>query len=299
MATQLRHHDPLQEAIERETEALFEKGYVILRDVADRRMIAALDEDFREPFAKTPPSRGNFFGEKTVRFGRALIRSRHSASLVQDPLVLGIAERALAPWCESIQLNLTQAIAVHPGAPQQLPHRDQDMWPGPKGEMEYMVNVIWPLTRFTRENGATMVWGNSHKEEKDRYIADDDTIAAEMEPGSCLIFLGSTLHGQGANESDEIRRALVVGYSLSWLRSYENQMLSYPPHIARRFPPGLADLVGYRQVPPNLNNFEGQSPTVLLQDDIPEHFGAVDNFRPDQVEAIDYYFQHRKPRIVR
>ena len=60
-----------------------------------------------------------------------------------------------APWCDTIQLNLTQAMALHPGAPPQLPHRDQDMWRGAIGEIEYLVNVMWPFTRYTRENGAT------------------------------------------------------------------------------------------------------------------------------------------------
>ncbi len=49
-----------------------------------------------------------------------------------------------------------------PGAPPQLPHRDQDMWRGAIGEMEYLVNVMWPFTRYTRENGATVVWPDSH-----------------------------------------------------------------------------------------------------------------------------------------
>jgi hypothetical protein len=37
---------------------------------------------------------------------------------------------------------------------------------------------------------------------------------------------------------------------------------------------------------------------VLLRDDVPEHLGAVDLFRPDQVEAIDHYHQHGKPKLV-
>jgi ectoine hydroxylase-related dioxygenase (phytanoyl-CoA dioxygenase family) len=294
----LKSQDILDGKIAYWTDRLLGTGYVIIPNAADPEVIAGIDEDFREPFEKTPFSQGNFFGNRTVRFARALIRSRHSATLVQDGLIQGIAERVLLPFCESIQLNLTQAIAVHPGAPAQLPHRDQDMWGGPKGQMEYMVNVIWPLTRFTRENGATILWGKSHREEKNRYIPDDDTIAAEMEPGSALIFLGSTLHGQGANVSDEVRRALVVGYSLSWLKSYENQFLAYPPEVARHFSPELANLVGYAQIPPNLNNFEAQSPTVLLRGEVPEHLGAIDAFRPDQKEAIDYYCQHGKPRLV-
>src|SRR3546814_16889592 len=59
----------------------------------------------------------------------------------------------LLPWCERIALNLTQAIEIHPGALPQVPHRDQDMWEGPTGGLEYLVNVMWPLNTFTRENG--------------------------------------------------------------------------------------------------------------------------------------------------
>jgi len=298
MATRFKQHVSLESDIDYYSSLLLKEGYVIIRQAERPETIQALDNDFKEPFARTPFSQGNFFGERTVRFGRALIRSVHSAALVQNRLVLGVSERVLLPWCESVQLNLTQGIAVHPGAPAQLPHRDEGMWSGPKGDIEYMVNVIWPLTRFTKKNGATLVWVGSHEEEKDKYILDDGVVAAEMEVGDALLFLGRTLHAQGSNESNEIRRALAIGYSLSWLKPYENQMLAYPPSIARSFPRELAELVGYRQIPPNLNNFEAQSPMRLLEEDVPEYLGAVDAFLPEQVEAINYYHQHRKPRLV-
>jgi ectoine hydroxylase-related dioxygenase (phytanoyl-CoA dioxygenase family) len=298
MATQLAHQPSLQDEVQIWTDRLLEKGYVIIPDVVDAAILKGLDADLAEAFERTPFSCGNFYGTKTKRFGRALLRSPHSATLIQQELVLGIVKRALGPWCDGVQLNLTQAIAVHPGAPAQLPHRDQDMWPGPKGEMEYTLNVIWPLTPFTRNNGATRVWGYSHREEKDKYITDSDTISAEMAVGSVLLFLGSTLHGQGANTSDEIRRALVVGYSLNWLKQFENQFLSYPPEVARSFSKDLAGLIGYAPIPSNLNSFEGQSPMILLEDEVPEHLGAVDLFRPDQVDAINHYYEVGKPRLV-
>src|SRR3546814_4276017 len=57
---------------------------------------------------------------------------------------------------------------IHPGALAQYPHRDQDMWQGPKGEVEYLLNVIWPLSPFTAENGATRLWPHSHRPDADR-----------------------------------------------------------------------------------------------------------------------------------
>lgn len=83
-------------------------------------------------------------------------------------------------------INVSQAISVHPGAPAQLPHRDQDMWRGPVGEIEYLVNVIWPLTSFTPTNGATRVWPRSHGAAALRADPPCDPVDAVMAPGSAL-----------------------------------------------------------------------------------------------------------------
>jgi hypothetical protein len=82
---------------------------------------------------------------------------------------------------------------------------------------------------------------------------------------------------------------VVVGYSLGWLKTYENQFLAYPPAIARTFPPDLAALVGYRQHRPNLGNFEGQCPSVLLEDEADRPLAAIDALRPDQTALIDAF----------
>ena len=144
------------------SEELREQGYCIIRGALPRETIAALDQDLAGDFARTPFCEGAFYGATTKRFGRLLIRSPQAAALVRHASILATVEALLSPWCDQIQLNVAQAIAIHPGAPAQMPHRDQDMWRGPVGEIEYLVNVIWPLTPFTAENGATIVWPDSH-----------------------------------------------------------------------------------------------------------------------------------------
>ena len=115
------------------TERLLSEGYCVIPDLmADT--VAALDRDLAPAFEGTRFCEGGFYGEKTKRFGRLLTRSLHAETLVMHPLITGIAEQILSPWCDTIQLNLTQAIAVHPGAYPQLPHRDQEMW---RGEIGY------------------------------------------------------------------------------------------------------------------------------------------------------------------
>lgn len=272
--------------VARWTEALLSEGWCVIPDVIPKETIRALDRDLAPAFDETPFCQGGFYGARTKRFGRLLARSSHSEALVRHELVLGIAERVLEPWCDTIQLNLTQAIALHPGALPQLPHRDQDMWRGPVGETEYLVNVMWPFTPYTRRNGATLVWPESHGPRALAEVPKASEVPVEIEPGSALLFLGSTLHGAGGNVSDEVRRGAIVSYCLGWLKPYENQWLAYPPEVARNFDPELAALVGYRQHRPNLGNYEGRCPSSLLGPADVRPAGAVDALRPDQEAEV-------------
>ena len=283
----------LDAAVERLTDVLLEQGYCVIPDLLPREMIAALDRTLATDFAETPFCRGGFYGARTRRFGRLLVRSPLARKIVQHDLILGIVRRALSPWCDTVQLNLTQGLALHPGAPPQLPHRDQDMWRGAIGETEYLVNVMWPFTRYTRENGATVVWPDSHGKRALDPEPPTGEFPVELEPGSALLFLGSTLHGAGGNASDEVRRGAIVSYCLGWLKPYENQWLAYPPEIARRFDPELAALVGYQQHRPNLGNYEGQCPSVLLRRDVPERFAATDALRPEQEELVAQFVREQ------
>ena len=278
------------------TARLLDQGWCVVPSLVSRNFVGRLDSELAEDFDETPFCEGGFYGARTKRFGRLLARSPLAARLVQHPLVLGITRAVLGPWCDTIQLNLTQGLALYPGAPPQLPHSDQDMWRGSVGEIEYLVNVMWPFTRYTRENGATVIWPHSHG----RHALDEPVplgeFPAELEPGSALLFLGSTLHGAGGNASSEVRRGAIISYCLGWLKPYENQWLAYPPAIARSFNPELAALVGYAQHRPNLGNYEGQCPSVLLNDVVPRRFAAVDALRPDQEKLLaDYVRQQDWP----
>lgn len=283
----------LDAAVERWTNVLLEQGYCIIPELQSRETMSALDRDLAADFAATPFCKGGFYGTRTKRFGRLLVRSPRAGKIVQHELVLGIVRRVLSPWCDTVQLNLTQALALHPGAPPQLPHRDQDMWRGAIGETEYLVNVMWPFTHYTPQNGATVIWPNSHGHHALKADPPAGEFAVELEPGSALLFLGSTLHGAGGNATEEVRRGAIVSYCLGWLKPYENQWLAYPPEVARTFSPALAALVGYQQHRPNLGNYEGQCPSVLLRPDIPERLAATDALRPDQEELVAQFVREQ------
>ncbi|MGK6321366.1 phytanoyl-CoA dioxygenase family protein [Sphingomonas sp. DT-204] len=270
-------------------DALLSDGYVIVRATVPEAEVEAIDAELASAFDETPFCEGGFYGARTKRFGRLLARTDRAARFVQHAQILGAAERVLSSYCDTIQLNLTQAIALHPGALPQFPHRDQDMWCGETGRIEYLVNVMWPFTDYSADNGATLVWPGSHGENCHQGEPGQAPIVAEMRPGDALLFLGSTLHGAGGNRTNAVRRGMIVSYCLGWLKPYENQWLAYPPEVARRFPPELAGLVGYRQHRPNLGNYEGRCPSILLGAPPEGPIGAIDALRPDQAEGVAAY----------
>ena len=280
---------PARPSPETWTHQLLRDGYCIIQDALPSSDVAALEADLDPMFAATPLCQGRFYGERTKRFGSLLKHSPQMSAVVMNAIILDIVETVLGNACDRIQLNVAQAIEIHPGEARQLPHRDHDMWQGAKGAHEYLVNVIWPLTPFTRENGATLIFPHSHGATGMARADLDEPVAAECGPGSAICFLGSTAHGAGSNLTDLPRRGIVVGYCLGWLKPYENQWLAYPPEVARTFAPELSALVGYAQHRPNLGNYEGQCPSILLRDDVPSHIGAIDALRPDQEAMIATY----------
>jgi ectoine hydroxylase-related dioxygenase (phytanoyl-CoA dioxygenase family) len=155
--------------------------------------------------------------------------------------------RSVLAHATSVQLHLTQLIAIGPGEPAQPVHRDQwafDFFPFPPG-YEVQCNTLWALTDFREANGATRVVPASHRAADRLQLTNDDTVPAEMAAGSVLFYTGSLYHGGGANRSDAVREGINLTYAVSWLRQEENQYLSVPAEIARTLPEPLLRLMGY------------------------------------------------------
>lgn len=266
--------------------ALLSKGYLILRRAAEPAAMLEMSRSLDERFSHTPFSVGAFHGERTKRFHRLLERAPRSAELVLHEQVLGTARIVLEPWCDFPELNLTQGVEIHPGAPAQIPHADQGMWPVPKGSMEFCVNVFWPLGPFTAENGATRVWPRTHFKPRLPGQLLAEPVVCEMEPGDVLMMLGSTVHAAGANRTARPRRALIVSYCLGWLKAYENQSLAYSREFVRGLDPELAALLGYRWHRPNLGTYDGQCPSILLGVDVPDALATVDALSPEHERIV-------------
>lgn len=266
------------------------RGYAVLRNVIDPAVIAALDEASLPVFARTPFSKGSFYGERTKRFLGLLKHMPGIAALVQHQLILKLATQILDE-CDSIQLNSTQAIEVHPGALPQPPHRDQVVWHERSDEFDFVVSVACPFNDYSAHVGTTRIWPSTHLYREGAYDVGRDPVDIEMGPGDALLFSGRVMHGQGTNESNRIRRGIIFSYSLGWLKPFENMMLTYPPAVARRFPPGLAELIGYRMQRPNLGSVGGKCPSILLQGEAGEigGLGFNDMFTPELARRVEAF----------
>lgn len=151
-------------------------GYVIFDRLLPERLVDQVRAELEPWFAATPRCQGDFYGWNTTRFGSVLLKSKTSWELVMHERMLFIMDEVLGPHCDWYQLNLTQAVRLHPGQRQQVPHRDEEMWPCIKNGAEYLVNVMWALSDFTAENGATLVWPRSQFNRLSREVHPADAV---------------------------------------------------------------------------------------------------------------------------
>ena len=225
---------------------LEKNGACIVANRLPDELVDRLVDETADLIANSASGNDDFTGRRTKRTGALVARSEACRETIIDPLVLAVTRAFLADFCATIQMMLTQTIAIYPGQGSQPLHRDRGAWGAylPRS-IEPQVNTIWALTDFTEANGATrVVPGSNHWPEEQR--AEPGEIAqAVMPKGSVLFYTGSVIHGGGENRADDVRIGLNVDYCLDWLRQEENQYLSCPPDIARTLPQEVTDLIGY------------------------------------------------------
>jgi ectoine hydroxylase-related dioxygenase (phytanoyl-CoA dioxygenase family) len=116
----------------------------------------------------------------------------------------------------------------------------------PKPHPLLQLASITALVDFEVANGATRVVPGSHRWPHERQPEPDEIADAVMPAGASVIYLGSTIHGGGANDTKDVwRRGVHLSYVLGWLRTEENHYLGTPPEVARRLPRKARELLGY------------------------------------------------------
>ncbi len=256
------------------SEILSRDGAAIVEGAVEPNLLAALNNDLDRFVADVGVGLRNpthdrmveFYGSSTVRFDGLPAKSNGFVEVLQLPLLQGVADVVLKPQCEDYLLNTAQLIEIRPGETVQRIHRDEDAWPHmPPAKPQLEVEAMFALTDFTRANGATQVVPGSHLWDPDRQPTAGEITYAEMPAGSALIYLGSTLHGGGANTtSDQRRRGMFLGFVVGWLRTEENMFLTVPLDAAKTMPVRVQELLGYKPHGP-IGVVDVGSPMALLR----------------------------------
>ncbi|MFZ6005925.1 MAG: phytanoyl-CoA dioxygenase family protein [Actinomycetota bacterium] len=245
-------------------DAIEEDGAVIVGALLSAEVVEHVNAEVEAAVAAADPSEAMFnpimeafHGPFTKQVaGVPGISRTFAVEVMCHPLLLALCDRFLSPSCARYQLNLGHLLQRGPGADDQWLHRDELVWGDvPKPSPELQLASVIAFVDFTRENGATRVVPGSHRW-ADRQLSPAEQLAqpapladqiahAEMPAGSAVIYTGGTIHGGGANSTDEPRRGAHLSYCLGWLRTEENNYLSVPPNVARGLPRQAQEVLGY------------------------------------------------------
>jgi len=228
-------------------DALATMGAVIVESLLDEALIDAFTADIQPTFDEQGYLfKNEFNGYQTHRIGGVANHSQYFAEILANAKVLAVAEAILRPHCECIQVGSTTAIEILPGEKAQVLHRDDSIYPIDLLPFELQVSALWALDDFTEENGATRVVAGTDRVTDATTGEAWHTDSAIMPKGSLVMYLGSTLHGGGANHSSQHRRAVVNTYCLGWLRQEENQYLTLPQAVVGQQSEAVRRLLGFQ-----------------------------------------------------
>lgn len=233
--------------------ALIKDGGVIVANQVQGDLVDKVNAELRPHFdTQGNKFQNTFNGHKTLRLSGILGLSRTASELIAHPRVLEVANALLLPNCINYRIGSCTAIEIHPGEGMQELHRDDSEYPIRIPDVEFQISAMWALDDFTKENGATQVVLTPNSQEDVSAINPQDVTQAAMPKGSVLFYLGSTIHGGGANLSQAPRSGLINTYSLGWLRQEENQYLTIPREVADSYPEHIRRLMGYQAHGPYL-----------------------------------------------
>lgn len=222
----------------------------------------------RQPGFHHDDSDTAFYGGNTKRIqGLAAKSAVFVQSVLLNELLLGIADSLLLPHCGNYWMSQAETIFIGPGNRAQVLHRDDVNWSQAASlGIDLQVSALVALGDYDAEVGATMVIPRSHLTHGHgaENFNTADARPVELQPGDALVYLGSLVHGGGANRTtNRTRKALYIGYLLGWLTPEEAVPQSITEDVARTLPARARELLGWANIHGNAAS-EGVHAAVQL-----------------------------------
>ncbi|HAM02603.1 MAG TPA: phytanoyl-CoA dioxygenase [Acidimicrobiaceae bacterium] len=240
------------------------EGWVVVPGAIALDLVEAINDDLLrlERALGIVPADNLFEGLHTTRIYNLLVHGQLYERIPVHPNVLPIVERVLDP---GLLISSLSSIAIGPEESAQPIHSDDQLIPLPKPHPPIICNTMWAITDFTEENGATRLCPGTHlADQSPNPLESYDSIPAEMEKGSVLVWVGSLWHGGGANRTDRRRVGIAMNYCAGYIRQQENQQLGIPLATIKRFPRRLQELCGFSIYAGLMGHIDKQHPGKLL-----------------------------------
>lgn len=242
--------------------ALMRDGYVIVEGLLDVQTCRTLREEGERLLSGT--GRNSFEGFKTQRVYNILAKTRLFDDLLDHPRLLALIDHVFEP---NYLLSQAQIINILPGEDAQSLHFDDGFYKIPRPRPALGLAAIWALDDFTPDNGATEIIPRSHEWDSSTAPTREQTIPCVMPAGSAVFFLGTLIHGGGANRTARSRMAFTNQYCAPWLRQQENFFLEVPRAVTRTLRPTIQSLIGYSVYPPFMGMVDSMHPKRVLEND--------------------------------
>jgi ectoine hydroxylase-related dioxygenase (phytanoyl-CoA dioxygenase family) len=243
-------------------EALMRDGFAIAENLLSPSACRELRQESERLLGAT--GRNVFEGLKTQRVYNVLAKTRAFDDLIDHPRLLALIDRVFEP---NYLLSQAQVINILPGEDAQPLHHDDGFYRVPRPRAALGLAAIWAIDEFTAENGATMIIPGSHLWPQYRRARLEEARPCVMPAGSAVFFLGTLVHGGGANRTASPRMAFTNQYCEPWLRTQENFFLEVPRRVVRTLRPTIQSLLGYSVHPPFMGMVDSMHPKRMLETD--------------------------------
>ena len=216
-----------------EQQKFLQEGYLVLRDVFDRTLIAEILSDIFQRLRETSDenhSADSFLvGNARMTLEIELRGSLNQAQIYANEKIYPLMGSLLG---EHFIVGSLGAVVSMPGAPNQHIHYDHPpLFPELDSEQfcgkisPYAIHCFIPLTDVNAGNGRTRIWPKSHLlpvSNKSKLISEAVYTEENLEKGDCLLLDYRTLHAGLENNSSQIRPLMYLIYQRGWFRDIAN-----------------------------------------------------------------------------
>jgi ectoine hydroxylase-related dioxygenase (phytanoyl-CoA dioxygenase family) len=235
-------------------------GGVIIKNFLTRDQIDRFNADIEPALDALRPGSTHedemiaaFHGSNTKRLTNLVTLSpTFRNEIIDHRLVHELSDAIFLEESGTYWMTTAQVIEIGPGNDAQMLHRDLENWYpfvglGKSGP-EVIVNFLIAFTDFIEENGATRVIpGSNHWDDFEDRGTPEDTIPAVMKAGDVLFYSGKTVHGGGANRTeDQYRRGVAFAFNAGFLTGEEAYPFLVDLEIAKTLSPRVQRMLGFR-----------------------------------------------------